>query len=155
MARNDVFELNGLSDLQKKLEFVADNYPYESEILLQKMGNKFRSSVKKKTEQEVRKKTGNLIKSYKVSKVNGAGKNMWVEFRSTSPHYHLIERGHRIVTGGKLNKKDGGQSSKGKGKDTGKRVEGKFIVKRTTQEFQGEFPQEVERMVNRMVRKLL
>ena len=155
MARNDIFELNGLTDLQKKIEFVAKKYPYESEELLQKMGNKFRKSVKEKTPDSGRVSKRKLLKSYKLSKVQGSGKNLWVEFRSTSPHFHLIERGHKVVVGGKLNKKDGGQSSKGKGRDTGKRVEGLYMVKRTTKEFETEYPKEVEQMVNRIVRKLL
>lgn len=157
LARNDIFELNGLTDLQKKLEFVADKYPYESEELLQKMGNKFRKAVKEKTPDSGRESKQKLMKSYKVSKVQGTGKDLFVEFRSTSPHFHLIERGHKVVVGGKLNKKDGGRSSNGKGKVSTKRerVEGKFMVKETTLEFQNEFPQEVEKMVNRIVRKLL
>ncbi|MDU6854570.1 MAG: hypothetical protein ACLSH8_15140 [Zhenhengia sp.] len=42
MAKNDVFELAGLTDLQKKLSFVKKSYPDESEKLLTKMGNQFR-----------------------------------------------------------------------------------------------------------------
>ena len=49
MAKNDVFQLNGLTDLQKKLSFVTRSYPDESEKLLTKMGNQFRKEVKKKT----------------------------------------------------------------------------------------------------------
>ncbi|MFQ9698324.1 MAG: hypothetical protein ACLRY5_15965 [Zhenhengia sp.] len=49
MAKNDVFELAGLTDLQKKLSFVTKSYPDESEKLLTKMGNQFRKEVKKKT----------------------------------------------------------------------------------------------------------
>ena len=49
MAKNDVFQLNGLTDLQKKLSFVTKSYPDESEKLLTKMGNQFRKEVKKKT----------------------------------------------------------------------------------------------------------
>lgn len=68
MAKNDIFQLNGLTDLQKKLSFVTKSYPDESEMLLTKMGNQFRKEVKKKTPESPygtsRKK---LINSYRVS----------------------------------------------------------------------------------------
>lgn len=143
MANNDVFQLHGLTDLQKKLSFVSKSYPEESEVLLTKMGNQFRKEVKMKTPERphgISKKK--LINSYKVSKVRGYGKDRYVEFRSTSPHFHLVERGHRIVT-------------KGSKQDTEKIVQGKYMVKRTSLEFQEEFPEQVEKMVNRMVKKLL
>lgn len=141
MAKPDIFELHGLTDLQKKLDFVTKSYPDESEVLLTKMGNQFRKEVKKKTPQRPHGTSKRkLINSYRVSKVRGYGKDLYVEFRSTSPHFHLVERGHKVVVGKK---------------DTGKRVEGKHMVKRTSKEFERELPQEVEKMVNRIVRKLL
>lgn len=142
MAKPDIFELHGLTDLQKKIDFVEKSYPNESEELLIKMGNQFRKEVKRKTPTRpqgiTRKK---LINSYRVSKVRGYGKDLYVEFRSTSPHFHLVERGHRIVGSNK--------------QDTGKRVEGKYMVKRTSKEFERELPQEIEKMVDKIVRKLL
>ena len=110
------------------------------------MGNQFRKEVKKKTPKRpygTSKKK--LINSYKVSKVKGYGKDLYVEFRSTSPHFHLVARGHRIVVGGRGRKK----------RDTGRRVAGKYMVKRTTLEFEKELPQQAEKMVNRVVKKLL
>ena len=146
MAKNNVFELNGLTDLQKKLSFVSKNYPDESEKLLTKMGNQFRKEVKKKTpERPHGTSKKKLINSYKVSRVKGYGKDLYVEFRSTSPHFHLVERGHRIVVSGRGRKK----------RDPGKRVAGKYMVKRTTLEFEKELPQQAEKMVNRVVKKLL
>ena len=133
-------EINGLDTLQTKLNYIAKNYPYESEILLTKMGNKFRNSVKSKTPDSGVESKRKLIKSYRLSKVKGTGRNLYVEFKSTSPHFHLIERGHRIVDKN--------------GRDTGKRTQGKFMVKKTTLEYQNEFPQEVEKMVNKLIRGL-
>ncbi|MBC8581431.1 HK97 gp10 family phage protein [Zhenhengia yiwuensis] len=146
MAKNDVFQLNGVTDLQKKLSFVTKSYADESEKLLIKMGNQFRKEVKKKTpERPYGTSKKKLVNSYKVSRVKGYGRNLYVEFKSTSPHFHLVERGYRIVVGGKGRKKQ----------DTGKRVDGKYMVKRTTLEFEKELPQQAEKMVNRVVKKLL
>ena len=113
MNRNDL-EITGLDTIQKKLNYVATKYPYESEILLKKIGNKFRNSVKRRTPDSGFQSKRKLMKSYRVSKVQGAGKDLYVEFISTSPHFHLVERGHKIVDKN--------------GRDTGKRVAGKHMV---------------------------
>ncbi len=133
-------EVKGLDTLQKKLNAISTRYPYESELLLTKMGNKFRDSVKARTPDSGTTSKRKLIKSYRVSKVQGVGKDLFVEFRSTSPHFHLVERGHRIVDKN--------------GRDTGKRVQGKFMVEQTALEYQKAFPKEVEKMVDKMFRGL-
>ena len=139
MSRDGI-DINGLDTIQKKLNYISTRYPYESEILLTKMGNKFRNSVKKKTPDSGYESKRKLMKSYRVSKVKGAGKDLYVEFRSTSPHFHLVERGHRIVDKN--------------GKDTGKRVQGKFMVEQTVLEYQKAFPKEVEKMLDNLLRGL-
>lgn len=152
-----MFELNGLTDYQKKIDYVTANFPNESEELLRKMGNKFRAKVKSRSQSLKGRKINraSLSRSYHLSKVEKYGKAYSIDFWSTSPHFHLIERGHRVVTGGKLNKKDGGQSAKGKGKYTGVKVDGREMVFKTYEEFEGKVPEDVERMINRIVRKLL
>jgi len=139
MATNGL-EIQDLDTLQKKLNYIATNYPYESEILLTKMGNKFRNSVKRRTPDSGLQSKRKLMKSYRVSKVQGAGKDLYVEFRSTSSHFHLVERGHKIVDKN--------------GRDTGKRVSGKFMVEQTALEYQKEFPKEIEKMVDRLLKGL-
>ena len=136
----DGLEINGLDVMQKKLKYVATHYPYESELLLKKMGNKFRTSVKHKTPDSGLISKRKLTKSYRVSKVQGAGKDLYVELRSTSPHFHLVERGHKIVDKN--------------GKDTGKRVQGKHMVEQTALEYQKEFPKVVEKMVDKLLKGL-
>lgn len=136
----DGLEINGLDTMQKKLNYVATKYPYESEILLKKMGNKFRNSVKCRTPDSGLQSKRKLMKSYRVSKVQGSGRDLYVEFRSNSPHFHLIERGHKIIDKN--------------GRDTGKRVEGKYMVEQTALEYQKAFPKEVEKMVDSLIKGL-
>ena len=136
----DGLDINSLDTMQKKLNYISTRYPYESEILLTKMGNKFRNSVKRKTLDSGYESKRKLMKSYRVSKVQGAGKDLYVEFRSTSPHFHLVERGHRIIDKN--------------GRDTRKRVQGKFMVEQTALEYQKAFPKEVEKMVDNLLRGL-
>ena len=139
MSRDGI-EIQGLDTMQKKLRYVATKYPYESEILLKKMSNKFRTSVKRRTPDSGLQSKRKLMKSYRVSKVQGAGKDLYVEFRSTSPHFHLVERGHKIVDKN--------------GRDTGKRVAGKHMVEQTVLEYQTAFPREVEKMVDKLLKGL-
>ena len=136
----DRLDISGLDTMQKKLNYISTRYPYESEILLTKMGNKFRNAVKNKTPDSGYESKRKLMKSYRVSKVQGAGKDLYVEFRSTSPHFHLVERGHRIVDKN--------------GNDKGKRVQGKFMVEQTALEYQKAFPKEVEKMIDNLLRGL-
>ena len=133
-------EIDGLNTMQQKLKYVATHYPYESEILLRKMGNKFRNSVKRRTPDSGLQSKRKLMKSYRVSKVQGAGKDLYVEFRSTSPHFHLVERGHKVIDKN--------------GRDTGRRVEGKYMVEKTALEYQKAFPKEVEKMVDSLIKGL-
>ena len=139
-VRRDGFKVRGLDTMQKKLRYVATKYPYESEVLLNKMGNKFRASVKRRTPDSGLQSKRKLMKSYRVSKVQGAGKDLFVEFRSTSPHFHLVERGHKIIDKN--------------GKDTGKREQGKHMVGQTALEYQKAFPKEVEKMVDSLIKGL-
>lgn len=136
----DGLEISGLDTMQKKLNYVATKYPYESEILLTKVGNKFRNSVKKRTPDSGKQSKRKLMKSYRLSKVQGTGKDLYVEFRSTAPHFHLLERGHKVVDKN--------------GKDTGKRVNGKLMIEQTALEYQRAFPKEVEKMVDKLIKGL-
>lgn len=150
-------EITGLDTLSKKLQHLVNNYPKESEELLVKMGNKFRNHVKDLTPDGGNPNSKRkLMKSYRVSKVQGYGSDRFVEFRSTAPHFHLIERGHEIKppkTQPKNKKRRKITTANRKKYSKGKsRVEGKFMVKKTTLQFQNEFPTDVEKMVNKMVR---
>lgn len=135
VVKDDIFKLNGLDDIGKKMQFVADNYPYESEEMLTKMGNQFRKAVKEKTPESKSNHKRKLMKSYKISKPTGYGKDISIEFRSSAPHFHLLERGH--------GKKNGGSTA------------GVGMVENTVKEFQNEFPKGVEKMVDKMVKGLL
>ena len=151
MARSNALEIRGLDDMEKKLKFVTKNYPVESEKLLKKVGNKYKKHVQNLT--PVR--TGKLKKSYIVSKVKRQGKAMYVEFRSAkAPHIGLVERGHKIVVGGRLNRLNGGTHRTGRGKVVGK-VEGKRMIKKTTVVFENEFPDDVEKMIDKFIINLL
>lgn len=55
----DGIEIHGLDTMQQKLTYISTRYPYESELLLRRMGNKFRNSVKKRMPDSGMKAKGN------------------------------------------------------------------------------------------------
>ena len=133
------FTLNGADEFQQKLNTLISKYPDESEVFLKKMGNKFRTEVKKET--PVGKSKKHLINRYTVAKPTGYGANLHVDFYSKSPHFHLVERGHRIV-----NKRGIYQ-----GKDT----KGVYMVQKTADKWKAsEYPKEVEKLLNKMLKGL-
>lgn len=130
------FEIKGIEKLQNSIDYILTNYNDDAETILKKCGNNFKKSVVEKTPNGKNKKdeSKKLNRGYKVSQVQGYSKDKWVEIRSTSPHFHLIERGHEIYNR--------------QGKPTGKRTQGKFMMKRTAVEFDEKFPKELEKMIN-------
>lgn len=128
----------GLTKLREDLEYVMNYLPYSEDELLEKSGKKLRKYCKDKT--PIKEHKGQHIKnSYKLSEVKREGESNYIEMTNTSPHFHLVERGHRNVSKS--------------GKEMGF-VPGVHMVERATEEFEREFPTEVEKMVNKMLKKV-
>lgn len=100
----DDFELSfeGLSDFHVKLEEVRARYPYKEEEILLKLGASLKAGAIEKTPIGKRKK--HLRSQYKLSKVNYMRDGTSITLTNTSPLFHLVEKGHNIVIGGRLRK---------------------------------------------------
>ena len=140
--------LNGAEELQKKLEIVVRKYPNKTEKSLRGCGNELKKMVEMKTEQEVRTRTGNLKKSYRLDPIQGYGMNMEQNFRSVSKHYHLIERGHKKATA-KYRK---GKKLRNGGITYGF-VPGKYIVKRAKESYSYIFPAKMEYAMKKLLKE--
>lgn len=127
------FEINGLEEFSEKLQMAIKKYPDKAEEKLEDIAKKFKKSVIKKT--PVR--TGKLRKSYKLSKVQQTGRTMYIEFRSTAPHFHLVERGHFQKT-----------------KHGDRWIPGDRMVEKTVKEFEEVIPQEVNKWLEDIFREL-
>jgi len=94
------FNLNGLTEFQRDLFNVAQrDLPKKTPQLMRKVGSKARTKVAKKARSLVKKKTGLYHKKWKRGKVFKGRNNEWVvRVYNSSPHAHLIEDGHRMVT---------------------------------------------------------
>lgn len=150
---NFTIDFQGLGEFQDKINTIIRDYPYEAEELLTKSANSFRNEVKKRTPigkdtEYTKKKYGakrkKLHQRYKVKKPEGYGRSIHVDFYSTAPHYHLIERGHRIVYRNRAGEKI----------DTGKRTKPVEMVKQTSDEFKTTYPKNVEKYVKKVVKRL-
>ena len=144
--RDITVSLNGAEELKKKLEQVVKKYPNETEKSLRRCGNEVKKLVEMKTEQEVRTLTGNLKKGYTLDPIKGYGMNMEQNFRATSKHYHLIERGHNKVTP-KYRK---GKALRNGGITYGF-VPGKYIVKRTKESYELIFPAKMKYAMRKLL----
>ncbi|MGE8080507.1 HK97 gp10 family phage protein [Peribacillus loiseleuriae] len=95
-------EIQGLTEFQRDLMEVAQNrLPREMPKIMRKIGSKARTQVARKARSEVKKVTGNYHKKWKRGKVfKGSNGETVVRVINSSPHAHLIEEGHRMVTPG-------------------------------------------------------
>lgn len=93
-------KITGLTEFQRDLLIVAEvNLPRESKQIMRKVGSKARTHVARKARREVKKLTGNYHKKWKRGKVfKGHNGDFVVRVFNSSPHAHLIEDGHRMVT---------------------------------------------------------
>ena len=97
MARNiDVF---GFDELEKAMKQCEKNYPSQADAFLMAEGR----AVNKRTKSLTPVRTKKLLNSWRTKKVKlyKDGKVRVVRVQSTAPHAHLIELGHKIVSGGR------------------------------------------------------
>ncbi len=83
------------------LESFEKKLPEEAKKALGKVGNEVKKIIKSEAKRNVKKKTGNYLKSIKKGRVWEENGNFSVRVFprfKTAPHFALIERGHRIVT---------------------------------------------------------
>jgi len=99
MADFDV-DAKDLEEFYQELDSLVKNFPKEANRLMMKSGNHARKIVLQRAKQSVVEDTGEYFKSIKRGRV-------WVEEStgeykvraySRSPHAHLLEYGHRMVS---------------------------------------------------------
>lgn len=93
-------DIRGLTEFQRDLLKIAQReLPREIPKIMRKIGSKARTQVARKARSQVNKVTGNYHKKWKRGKVfKGERGETVVRVINSSPHAHLIEDGHRLVT---------------------------------------------------------
>lgn len=95
MADDVEITFQGLDPLMTRLNEVRARYPYKEEEILLTLGATLKASSKDKTPLGKHKK--HLRNQYKLSKVQYDREGSFITMTNTSPHFHLIEKGHQIV----------------------------------------------------------
>ncbi|MSS63178.1 HK97 gp10 family phage protein [Velocimicrobium porci] len=139
-------DLSGLEELKDDLQKAVKAYPDKAQETLEVLGKQFKKDTIKETYKAVNKKSGNLVKGYKVEKVHGYGMGMEVDFYAKAPHFHLIENGHEII----LPKTRKGKSRKNGGKNKGF-VPGRLIVKKVRGDYKEIVPEKMKKMVDEIL----
>ena len=92
--------VTGLDDLINDVNKCVSMYPDECGAELRKLALSIKKDSIKETRAAVNvnpKDKHTLVKNYGVSRLQGYGRNQYVEIYTTSPHMGLIEKGHEMV----------------------------------------------------------
>lgn len=131
---DDGFEFSELSEFTKEvLDLAQDLYPKETKKFLKREAVKGAKVAKEIAKSTVNKKTGNYLKKFKSGKVYNYGKDTCVRFYNSSPHGHLIEKGHK--------NKDGTFTL------------GKYVLQKAGQKFEPEFSKNIENFAEEILNK--
>lgn len=79
-----------------RLQTVQKNFPDDVETVLNRGANRMVRALKTNSPDSGNDHKGKLNKSWK-KKIEGYGKDIHANIYSTAPHFHLVDRGHKIV----------------------------------------------------------
>jgi hypothetical protein len=136
---NSGMEIHGLDEFTAQLEEVKKKYPDAAITELQHLGSMLKKKAIEKSPEGKSKDKYKLKKSYHLSQPKQINGTVFLEFRSSSPHFHLIERGHKMVGKG--------------GKELGF-IPGVFMVKHSVDEMEKEIPAELEAWLDKLTKEL-
>lgn len=137
---SDGLTFRGVNEFLADINDVANTFPLESEKRIKRIGNKFKNIAKQKSPDSGHNSRKKLNKSWKSEVTGYKGEDLACNIWSTSPHFHLVDRGHV-------------QKSK-RGKITGF-VQGKHFLEATAQEVEKNIlPAELEKFCKEITKKL-
>lgn len=142
----DRIEISGLDELATDLRSVVRKYPDRAGEELQKEAKELRKDViamvQNDTDEHLNKdgaKTKRSLtkaSSYEISPVQGFNERQFVYISAKSPHFHLLENGHQLVTH--------------KGQAIGF-VPGYHFMDRARKDHAKKLPERMEKMVNNLL----
>lgn len=102
MNDNITVEVDGLEELAETFESIIQKYPDRAAELLVKQAKELRKDVVKQVKNDTdtdgtSRKSLAKVSSYGISKAQGYGAGQFIEVSAKSPHFHLLENGHRNV----------------------------------------------------------
>lgn len=130
--------MDSFKDFEKDLVNLAKTVKEGSKSFLKKQGKKLQKETVKIAKLKTKEHTGKYIKSIKNGKIYDFKGNISTRVYSVSPHAHLIEYGHKIVT----------RSGKVKGYK-----KGEYVFETAQKNFQKEFEENMESFINEACKK--
>lgn len=143
MAEVDI-SIQGLDELTSDFEKLISRYPDKAGDLLRKNAREFRKEYVKNVRSAVKYSSGKAksltkLGNTKVYPIQGMGKRQYVEIGATSPHFHLFERGHNLIIPWMPN--------------VSGRVEGRFIMKKSIDEYENKLPEIAQDMCDELLKE--
>lgn len=147
MAKND--GTFGFEDLQKAFNRIEQKYEYKTDAMLMAMANVARQHVRAKTPTG---KTKKLKGSWRTKKPKTFGKARVARAQTENRYGHVVEEGHRVVTGGSTVGRNGRKLNvlqRGiRGISVGGKTKGEKMIEDTVKELNATFEKNAKKLLD-------
>lgn len=147
MARND--GTFGFEDLQKAFSRIEQKYENKTDAMLMAMANVTRQRVRSKTPTG---KTKKLKGSWRTKKPKTFGKARVARVQTENRYGHVVEDGHRVVTGGSTVGRNGRKLNvlqRGiRGISVGGKTKGEKMIEDTVKELNATFEKNAKKLLD-------
>ena len=147
MAKND--GTFGFEDLQKAFNRIEQKYENKTDAMLMAMANVTRQRVRAKTPTG---KTKKLKGSWRTKKPKTFGKARVARVQTENRYGHVVEEGHRVVTGGSTVGRNGRKLNvleRGiRGISVGGKTKGEKMIEDTVKELNAIFEKNAKKLVD-------
>lgn len=146
-------KFEGLNELSDKLKTVIDKYPVKAEEELNKLGKQLKKDAISRTPNSKIEHKYKLVKSYKLSPVKySMHGTSYITLTNTSPHFHLVEKGHYVYTNRGMNNfiKDKNAKIK-KPEKTEQYIEGKHMLENANTALDSRMPAELDKWADKLL----
>ena len=149
MARND--GTFGFEDLQKAFNRIEQKYENKTDAMLMAMANVARQRVRAKTPTG---KTKKLKGSWRTKKPKTFGKARVARVQTENRYGHVVEEGHRVVTGGSTVGRNGRKRNvlqRGiRGISVGGKTKGEKMIEDTVKELNATFEKNAKKLLDEL-----
>ena len=149
MARND--GTFGFEDLQKAFSRIEQKYENKTDAMLMAMANVTRQRVRSKTPTG---KTKKLKGSWRTKKPKTFGKARVARVQTENRYGHVVEDGHRVVTGGSTVGRNGRKLNvlqRGiRGISVGGKTKGEKMIEDTVKELNATFEKNAKKLLDEL-----
>lgn len=147
MAKND--GTFGFEDLQKAFNRIEQKYENKTDAMLMAMANVTRQRVRSKTPTG---KTKKLKGSWRTKKPKTFGKARVARVQTENRYGHVVEEGHRVVTGGSTVGRNGRKLNilqRGiRGVSVGGKTKGEKMIEDTVKELNATFEKNAKKLLD-------